>query len=772
MAQPRERPQFDIDISELERRLEEAEETLRAIRQGEVDALVIDDPKGEVIYTLASADYPYRLMIDEMNEGAVSVSPDSLILYSNRNFGSILGLTETNTSGVPFGDFVVPHMREQFLEDLEKARQQSIKREYVLTSKNGSEVPVLISFAKLQPQTNSISIVVTDLTAQKALEEKLRQAKNGLEEQVAERTKELRDSEARLFGILEHSAADLKAMRRLNEVGTRCAKDGHDVPACLKEILNVALEISGAEKGVIQLLDVESGALTIETQTGFDEPFLTFFANVEDGETIWRTAMNSHQRVIVEDVRESELFAAKQWLEKLSDAGVRAVQSLPLMSSSGKMLGIMSTHFSEPHRPSEQELRLMDLLARQTADYLERKRVEGEREELLLREHGLRETAEEANRLKDEFLAIMSHELRNPLNVILGYAELLLRMDEIKGAPHLKRMADAVKRNAVAQSKLIRDLLDLSRLRSGKLELNRETVSPVTSIENAIETVRLDAQAKEISIDVVSPDDILFVQADPVRLEQIIWNLLNNSVKFTPQGGRITVRLEEDHHEIVLTVSDTGLGIDSSFLPHIFEIFRQADAGTNRSQAGMGIGLAVVQQLVELHGGSVSASSGGVGKGATFKIRLPRSVETKTSSAPDLELGLGTLQGLVVLVVDDSEDTTEMVQHLLEIGGASVDVATSGADALRLAQEKQFDVVLSDISMPEMDGFQFLSKFRELPGKDDVPAVALTGFGRPEDVQRAVEEGFYAHLTKPFDIHTLATLLQTLPRKEKLATPQ
>jgi len=772
MAQPRERPQFDIDISELERRLEEAEETLRAIRQGEVDALVIDDPKGEVIYTLASADYPYRLMIDEMNEGAVSVSPDSLILYSNRNFGSILGLTETNTSGVPFGDFVVPHMREQFLEDLEKARQQSIKREYVLTSKNGSEVPVLISFAKLQPQTNSISIVVTDLTAQKALEEKLRQAKNGLEEQVAERTKELRDSEARLFGILEHSAADLKAMRRLNEVGTRCAKDGHDVPACLKEILNVALEISGAEKGVIQLLDVESGALTIETQTGFDEPFLTFFANVEDGETIWRTAMNSHQRVIVEDVRESELFAAKQWLEKLSDAGVRAVQSLPLMSSSGKMLGIMSTHFSEPHRPSEQELRLMDLLARQTADYLERKRVEGEREELLLREHGLRETAEEANRLKDEFLAIMSHELRNPLNVILGYAELLLRMDEIKGAPHLKRMADAVKRNAVAQSKLIRDLLDLSRLRSGKLELNRETVSPVTSIENAIETVRLDAQAKEISIDVVSPDDILFVQADPVRLEQIIWNLLNNSVKFTPQGGRITVRLEEDRHEIVLTVSDTGLGIDSSFLPHIFEIFRQADAGTNRSQAGMGIGLAVVQQLVELHGGSVSASSGGVGKGATFKIRLPRSVETKTSSAPDLELGLGTLQGLVVLVVDDSEDTTEMVQHLLEIGGASVDVATSGADALRLAQEKQFDVVLSDISMPEMDGFQFLSKFRELPGKDDVPAVALTGFGRPEDVQRAVEEGFYAHLTKPFDIHTLATLLQTLPRKEKLATPQ
>jgi PAS domain S-box-containing protein len=765
MAQRKEQPQFNTDLEELERRLEEAEETLRAIREGEVDALVVDSPKGEVIYTLTSADYPYRLMIDEMNEGAVSVSPDSLILYSNRNFGAILGLSGTNASGVPFGDFIVPHHREQFLQDLEKAREQSIKREYTLSPGNGKEVPVLMSFAKLQPQTNSISIVVTDLTVQKALEEKLRQAKNGLEEQVAERTKELRESEARLFGILEHSAADLKAMRRLNEIGTRCAKDGDDVPGCLKEILNVAMEISGADKGVVQLLDFDSGTLAIVTQSGFDEPFLRFFANVEDGETAWKAAMNSQQRVIVEDIQESKLFAGKPQLEILTDAGVLAVQSSPLISSTGKLLGIISTHFGDRHLPSEQELRLMDLLARQTADYLERKRVEEEREQLLSREHELRQTAEEANRLKDEFLAIMSHELRNPLNVILGYAELLLRMDEIKGSANLKRMADAVKRNAVAQSKLIRDLLDLSRLRSGKLELNRETVSPVASIENAIETVRLDAESKDIKIMVSSPDDALFVHADPVRLEQIIWNLLNNSVKFTPKGGCIDVCLEDDIDHIVLTVSDNGQGIDSSFLPHIFEIFRQADAGTNRSQAGMGIGLAVVQQLVELHGGSVSADSGGTGKGATFTIRLPRTVESKSRPAPDLELGLGTLDGLAVLVVDDSEDTTEMVRHLLEIGGASVHVATSGFDALRLAQDRQFDVVLSDISMPEMDGFEFLSKLRALPGKRDVPAVALTGFGRPEDVQRASDEGFYAHLTKPFDIQTLATLLQKLPRK-------
>jgi PAS domain S-box-containing protein len=772
MAKRIDRSADTYDIDELQRRLDEAEDTLRAIRQGEVDALVIDSPDGEVIYTLTSADYPYRLMIDEMNEGAVSVSPDSYILYGNRNFASILGLTESKASGVPFGDFIVPHMRDQFLEDLEKARTQSVKREYALSPGHGRQVPVLLSFAKLQPQTNTISIVVTDLTAQKALEEKLRQAKNGLEEQVAERTKELRQSEARLFGILEHSAADLKAMRRLNEIGARCAKDadGDDIESCLEEILRVAIEITGADKGNIQLLNTDSDSLRLVTQTGFEEPFLELFESCNNGDSACGVALQSKQRVVVENINESEIYLGKPALEAMRHADVLAVESVPLISSAGKALGIISTHFSNAHRPSEQELRLMDLLARQTADYLERKRVEGEREQLLAREHELRQTAEEANRLKDEFLAIMSHELRNPLNVILGYAELLLRMDEIKSAPHLHRMADAVKRNAVAQSKLIRDLLDLSRLRSGKLELNRETVSPVSSIENAIETVRMDAGEKGVEIKVEAPDELLFVRADPVRLEQIIWNLLNNSVKFTPRGGSITVRLEEENDEIVLTVSDNGQGIDSSFLPHIFEIFRQADPGTSRAQQGMGIGLAVVQQLVELHGGSVSAYSAGAGKGARFTIRLPRTGNSRSHSSAAQDLGIGSLEGMSVLVVDDSEDTTEMVRHLLEIGGASVYAATSGFEALRIAREKEFDVVLSDISMPEMDGFEFLSRLRQIPGKEDLPAVALTGFGRPEDVQRASDKGFYAHLTKPFDIQRLAMLLQEVPRISRVHT--
>src|SRR5215208_1698976 len=332
MAQRIER-QVDSEIEELRQRLEEAEETLLAIRKGEVDALVIENPEGEMIYTLTTADYPYRLMIEQMNEGAVSVSPDSIILYSNRNFGGILGLNETNASGVPFGDYIVPSMRDQFLADLERVREQSIRREYTLSLSTVREIPVLLSFAKLQPQTNTISIIVTDLTSQKALEEKLRQARDGLEEQVAERTKELRDSEARLFGILEHSAADLKAMRRLNEIGTLCAKEGDDIDGCLRDVLGVAIEISGADKGNILLLDRESGALRLAAKSGFDEPFVEFLESICSDDSACGVAMQTQQRVIVEDITESELFAGKLSLNIMLDAGVRAVQSTPLISS-------------------------------------------------------------------------------------------------------------------------------------------------------------------------------------------------------------------------------------------------------------------------------------------------------------------------------------------------------------------------------------------------------------------------------------------------------
>jgi signal transduction histidine kinase len=279
-------------------------------------------------------------------------------------------------------------------------------------------------------------------------------------------------------------------------------------------------------------------------------------------------------------------------------------------------------------RSRRRQYQVRDLIAEQERNRVSLEQSEEKLRLMLAQEKGLRQAADEANRLKDEFLATMSHELRNPLNVILGYSELLLRTAEIKASPHLLRLSEALRRNALAQSYLIRDLLELSRLRSGKLTLNRETVSLMTAINNAFETVRADAQAKDVCIEISAAPEPLFVEGDLLRLEQIVWNLLANAVKFTPAGGKVSVRLDREDEKVVLIVDDTGQGIEASFLPSVFEMFRQGDARASREHTGMGIGLALVQQLVQLHGGSVVAYSEGLGRGTSFTVSLREKTET------------------------------------------------------------------------------------------------------------------------------------------------
>jgi len=324
-----------------------------------------------------------------------------------------------------------------------------------------------------------------------------------------------------------------------------------------------------------------------------------------------------------------------------------------------------------------------------------------------------------------------------------------------------------LRRNAVAQSYLIRDLLELSRLRSGKLTLNSETVSLMTAINNAVETVRADAEAKDIAVIIRAPAEPLFVNGDLLRLEQIVWNLLTNAVKFTPEGGRVTVRLERENNQAILIVEDTGQGIEASFLPNVFEMFRQGDARASREHTGMGIGLALVQQLVRLHGGSVVAYSAGLGRGTRFTVSLPEKTEKAKRIALAPAPAGETLDQLEVLAVDDDEDTTALLRYLLEMNGAKVTTANSGSEALDLAREAHFDVVLSDISMPSMDGFEFVRRLRALPGKEDIRVVALTGFGRKEDVEQAENEGFVAHLTKPFDVEALLQFLSRLSAEDR-----
>ena len=261
-------------------------------------------------------------------------------------------------------------------------------------------------------------------------------------------------------------------------------------------------------------------------------------------------------------------------------------------------------------------------------------------------------------------------------------------------------------------------------------------------------------------------DQLLIVDGDRLRLQQIAWNLLNNAVKFTPAAGRINVALNRDDDAAILVVEDTGQGIEPGFLPHVFEMFRQADSSNSRRHGGMGIGLALVRQLVQLHGGTVAAESDGTNKGSRFTIRLPLASEhvlTPVSAATPLKLK--SLAQRDFLIVDDSEDTIAMLDQLLKISGANVTSATNGADALRLASEREFDVVLSDISMPEMDGFEFLQRLRKIAGREKIPVIAITGFGRPDDVERVRAAGFFSHLTKPLNLDALAGVLDQLANR-------
>jgi two-component system CheB/CheR fusion protein len=328
-------------------------------------------------------------------------------------------------------------------------------------------------------------------------------------------------------------------------------------------------------------------------------------------------------------------------------------------------------------------------------------------------------------------------------------------------------MGEALRRNAQSQSQLINDLLDLSRLQRGKISLNQETVSLPAIIDNAVETVRTDAATKGVEIRLQAIDQMLLVEGDRLRLQQIAWNILNNAVKFTPSGGRIEIALNKEGEQAAFVVTDTGQGIDPSFLPHVFEMFRQADGSNIRRHGGMGIGLALVRQLVQLHGGTISAESEGPNRGSRFSVRLPLLRETApvAVSAP-AAAQLDVFSQTSFLVLDDSEDSIGMMEELLKLAGAKVVTATNGVDALRIASENDFDVILSDISMPEMDGFEFLERLRKIDGRQNVPVIAITGFGRNDDIERARAAGFYSHLTKPIDLMALTAVLQQLAEEK------
>jgi signal transduction histidine kinase/CheY-like chemotaxis protein len=470
-------------------------------------------------------------------------------------------------------------------------------------------------------------------------------------------------------------------------------------------------------------------------------------------------------KTVVNNDSKTDPRTAADYQRSYEPNGERAYVAVPLMRE-GRWVASLWASVDQPREWTREEVALLQAVAERTWTAIEKLRAEAERERLLQNVEEARDSAEKANHLKDEFLATLSHELRNPLNVILGYSELLLRMKEIEQSPRLAQMGEALRRNAQSQSQLINDLLDLSRLQRGKISLNQETVSLPAIIDNAVETVRTDAATKGVEIRLHASEQLLLVEGDRLRLQQIAWNILNNAVKFTPSGGRIEISLNNEGDSAALVVADTGQGIDPSFLPHVFEMFRQADGSNRRLHGGLGIGLALVRQLVQLHGGTINAESDGPNKGSRFIVRLPLLRETAPlASATPVAPELSVFAHTSFLVLDDSEDSIAMMAELLKLAGAHVVTATNGMNALRIASEHEFDVIISDISMPEMDGFEFLERLRKIAGRQDVPVVAITGFGRHDDIERARAAGFYSHLTKPIDLRALTEVLEQLAKE-------
>ena len=418
--------------------------------------------------------------------------------------------------------------------------------------------------------------------------------------------------------------------------------------------------------------------------------------------------------------------------------------------------------------------------AKLTRDLTETKRMEAVelanegREQILEAERSARMAAQRATRIKDEFLATLSHELRTPLSAILGWTQILLRTDASLQAKDRTRAVEVIERNARAQIQLIDDLLDLSRIMSGKIRLEFRQTSMLDLVQAAIDSVKPTAQAKDIRLETSLDPMPSAVSADGGRLQQVVWNLLSNAIKFTPNQGRVQVSLQQVDSQIELSVTDTGIGIAEGFVHHVFDRFSQNDSSTTRTFGGLGLGLAISKQLVELHGGAIRASSPGEGKGATFVVNLPVSIgqpegeqgsgiEPATLAMPR-ESGVSLkLLGVHAFIVDDEPDARELLQRVLEDHGARVTSFSAAQDALVALQSSKPAVIVCDIGMPRMDGYQFMRTLRAGEGRNErIPSVALTAFARAEDRKKTLLAGYQAHVAKPYDVSELILVVADL----------
>jgi PAS domain S-box-containing protein len=712
-------------------------------RGGAVVAHTNITKRKQVEEALQESESRLRQLADAMPQIVYTCGPDGLVDYGNQRWVEYVGVPMEQSLGSKWIEAIHPDDRESTRRLLREAGEtgQPFETKYRLRRKDGQYRWYL---ARGSPIRNAQGKIVKWIGTSTDIHD--------LKEAEAER-EELLARERAARAEAEHSA---ESIRRLQAV-TDSALARLTLDDLLREMLARIREMIATDSAAILLLTEDGQSLSVRATIGWEEAATG--VSVPYGQGVAGSIAASRAPLIVEDVSAAEVV--NPFLRRTA----RSLIGAPLIVE-GRLIGVIHAETTRPRRFTEDDVRLLQLAADRVALAIEHARVYEV-------EQQARRQAEEANRMKDEFLALVSHELRSPLNAMLGYA-VLLRYGGLD-TQKIRQAADVIERSGKAQAQLIDDLLDTARIISGKLRLELGPVDLVSVIDQAVQTIRPAADAKRISIETDLPSEIGQITGDPSRLQQVVWNLLSNAVKFTQQGGRVEARLERVDPYIRITVSDTGKGISLDFLPYIFDRFRQADASSARRYGGLGLGLALVKYLVELHGGTVEAASAGENHGATFKVTLPvRAVATplgEAGGAPVTVKSSGELADVRVMVVDDEDDARELIEAVLTQYGADVVAVSSAAEAYSLItatpSELRPDVMVTDIGMPGEDGYSLMRRVREWERERGayIPAVALTAYGRVEDRMRALSAGFQMHVAKPVEPAELAVVIMSLVRR-------
>ena len=668
-----------------------------------------------------------RTVTEQARVGLIIISPEHRYLYANRAYCEAVGYASHEIVGLHIAQ-VLPDI---YVEQIRPRLMRAFSGEHV---RYELALPVRNRFMAVtyQPQFDGAAVksvigALVDMTERRRAETALEEGRRQLEADLA-------DSQ-----LLQRMSAEI-----IHE---------NDVEALYDKILESAARVMRSQYASMQILEPERepGAgkrLRLLAHRGFSAEAVEHWQWVDAAShSTCGIALRTGERVVVSDVETSPAMLGTADAALYRRNGIRAVQSTPLISRSGGMLGMISTHWTLPCEPSDRDLRLLDILARQAADLIERR----------LSEESLRD----ADRRKNEFLATLAHELRNPLAPIRNAVDLLKRKGPFD--PELLWIRDVIDRQVTLMARLLDDLLDLGRISRNRLELRRQRVDLASVIHGAAEMCEPLVEGFNHQLHVALPPQPIYLDADPARLGQVFGNLLNNACRYTEPNGQVSIVCERRDGEAVITVRDTGIGIPRDQLASIFEMFSQVDHSLERSQGGLGIGLHLVKQLVDMHGGSIEAHSDGPGTGSEFVVRLPVLGEPAGIDAPSMAPA-GALAGQPrrVLVVDDNADAASSLVILLELTGHETCAVHDGVAAVETAGTFRPHVILLDIGLPKLNGFDACRRIREQPWGKDIVIVALTGWGQDIDRRHSESAGFDHHMVKPVEHATLMSVLTSL----------